>query len=117
MQQNGDLTKRIFIATLISFVVFMAYDYFFMPKNQTQTTQNTANKQIEVKKADSTSSTKEYPIIATINTKNEQYKIDEIGRISKVYLEGKIFEDKKHKQLQILSDNLPKPLEIRFSDK
>jgi YidC/Oxa1 family membrane protein insertase len=120
MQDTG-MTKRIFIATFISFIFFMAYDYFFIQpqiqqtqsKQQTKPQPKTTKNEVVNKEVNSINSNK---IIATIKSENFEIHIDELGRISQYILEKNIFNDDKGKKLQILGDKLPKPLEIRFKD-
>jgi len=119
MQDTG-MTKRIFIATFISFIFFMAYDYFFI---QPQTTQQT--NQIKTEKS-VTKETKQLPKetkkstkitnIATVKSENFEINIDSLGRISQYTLEKNIFNDSKGKKLHILSNKIPKVLEIRFKN-
>ena len=138
MNNQAETQKRVVLATAIAFIFFIAYDYFFMPKQQiqqqAQTTQqevknnisNTGNnkaieapitsstKQISV---DNNAPTNSYDIIATINSKNFKVEIDTLGRISQFYLkEEKYKEDGEILKLFDSSQNL-KPLEIRFSKK
>ena len=120
MQDTG-MMKRIFIATFISFVFFIAYDYFVMPQNSNTQTTKTTSKQPQQKnnsneKVSNNKSEIKSKIIATIKSKNFEVQIDNLGRIHQYILENKIFTDDKGKKLQILSDKLPKPLEIRFKD-
>jgi YidC/Oxa1 family membrane protein insertase len=109
MQDTG-MTKRIFLATFISFVFFMAYDYFVIqPQTTTQTETTTKTTQITNSKTNNTSSVttnlKEEninknsdKIIATIKSKNFEIHIDNLGRISQYILEKNIFNDEKGKK-------------------
>ena len=122
MQDTG-MMKRIFIATFISFVFFIAYDYFVMPQSKPtsqtqakQATQTTTQKSVEKTKIKQTTNELKSKVIATIKSKKFEVQIDNLGRISKYILENKIFTNKKGDKLQILSDKLPKPLEIRFKN-
>ncbi len=125
MQDTG-MTKRIFLATLISFAFFMAYDYFFIqPQNNkvaTQTQKNTQNKAPAIQKNKinkitiNKTTSKTTKNIAIIKSANFEIHIDNLGRISQYILEKNIFNNDKGQKLQILGDKLPKPLEIRFKD-
>jgi len=119
MQDTG-MTRRIFIATFISFIFFMAYDYFIIQPQTIQSTQTQSTKQTNTQ-SDNTNintqnSIKSTKIITTIKSENFEIHIDSLGRISQYILEKNIFNDDKGKKLQILGDKTPKPLEIRFKD-
>jgi len=118
MKDEG-MMKRIMIATAVSFVFFMAYSYFFMPKQTTnQTTQNKNVVQTETTKKNKISKTEvqKAKIIATIKSSAFEVHIDDLGRISQYILEKNIFNDDKGHKLELLGDKLPKPMEIRFKD-
>jgi len=105
MQDTG-MTKRIFIATFISFIFFMAYDYFYIQPNA-QKAQEIANKSEKVvekntpkieKKAKINTQTEskaiKHKIIATIKSKDFEAEIDNLGRISHfILLEKKFNKD------------------------
>ena len=127
MQDTG-MTKRIFIATFISFVFFMAYDYFFIqpqttqPQNKTELTNQKDikspdiknNKEISLK--DDSKEKVTSKIISTINSDNFKIEIDDLGRVSQYILEKNIFNNSEGEKLHILGKQLPKPLEIRFKN-
>ena len=119
MQDTG-MKKRIFIATFISFIFFMMYDYLFIQPNmqQTQPTQNTTQQTTNTKnnKPAATTQKLDSKVIATIKSENFEIQIDSLGRISQYILEKNIFNDSKGDKLHILSDKLPKVLELRFKD-
>ena len=116
MKDEG-LMKRIMIATAISFVVFMAYSYFFMPQpTQNKQTNNITQTQTTKQNKISNTEIKKSKIIATIKSKAFEVHIDELGRISQYILEKNIFNDDKGHKLELLGDKLPKPMEIRFKD-
>jgi len=123
MQDTG-MTKRIFIATFISFIFFMAYDYFFIQpqmtqtQTQTETTHKTPiNSKIDskIEKISSNENLKS-EIISTIKSDNFEIQIDSLGRIHQYILEKNIFNDSKGDKLHIISKKLPKVIEIRFKD-
>jgi len=128
MQDTG-MTRRIFIATFISFVFFMAYDYFIIqPQTQTpiqqqsqQSDRSTSKDEKVVNSSEKISKVSDEKglntqIMTTIKSKNFEIHIDSLGRISQYILENNIFNDDKGKKLQILGDKLPRPLEIRFKN-
>lgn len=127
---------RIIIATVLSFLFFASYDYFFIPKTDTsqQNSQQQTQKQVSTDApkdvstnavsstpaklpAQTPSVTKAEEIIATIDAKTYKAQIDKFGRISKFYLKEKkyLMPDGQHMQL-IDSKLIPHPLEMRFSD-
>ena len=120
MQDTG-MTKRIFIATFISFIFFMAYDYFFIQpqmkaqSNQKTTTEITKSEKIATKTPAKTENVKT-ETISVVKSDNFEIHIDSLGRISQYILEKNIFNDSKGKKLHILSNKIPKVLEIRFKD-
>ena len=123
---------RIIFATVLSFLFFALYDYFFIPKNVAVSENNvsvmeqaSASKAPDIKSVSTVdvaqapmSSGKENEIITTIKAQNYEVQIDRLGRISKFYLEEGKYKDEKGSRIQLIdaSQNLL-PLEIRFSDK
>jgi YidC/Oxa1 family membrane protein insertase len=73
-------------------------------------------KEEKLKEVKSNKSTLKQEIVATIEAKNYEVKIDELGRISSFILkQNKFNENGKH--LELIPPKLPKPLEVRFEDK
>jgi YidC/Oxa1 family membrane protein insertase len=130
--EQQDLNKRLLLALMLSFFVFVGYSYFFPVQQQsTQTaTENTeATRQTPtVSKSENltpnttTSAVSEAPIqtalptIATIKSDKFVMRIDEFGRISEVELLEKKYQVDEGVNLQILGVKAVKPLEVRFSD-
>ena len=116
---NGkDNLRRIIIATVISFIFFIAYDYFVI-QPQAKKAENAKKEVIqksEKKENKINKSIVNAKNIAEVKSKNFDIKIDEFGRISSFILKNKKF-DEKGKELNLISSKLPKPLEIRFEDK
>jgi len=122
MNDNGQL-KRILIATLISFIFFVAYDYFVL-QPQMKISENNLTKEkvannITINKTVNEASklTQQTKIIATIEAKNYTIKIDSLGRISSFILKQTKFNTDNGKHLELISNKLPKPLEVRFENK
>ena len=134
MIDNLSIQTRVILATILSLLVFIAYDFFFMPKprvinDQNKTQQISVNEvkkasidtpltSESVKKANTTKSdvalTK---IIATVETSNATIEFDALGRISQVYLKDRQYRTEDGKELKLFNlPKIPKPLEIRFSD-
>ena len=106
---NNDYLRRIIIATVISFIFFIAYDYFVIePNKNVKKVEKVENKKVE--KVDIKAKN-----IVEIKSNKFDAKIDEFGRISSFILKEKKF-DEKGKEINLVSDKLPKPLEIRFAD-
>ena len=123
MNENNS-NKRFIIAAVLSMLFLIPYMYFFSPDT---TKIISANKTIEKNNAPIASTTTSIKnetkapissekIIATIESQKIDIKIDELGRISNVFLKDKKFLDKDNKPLPLLNKNDIKPLEIRFSD-
>lgn len=119
--------SRIIIATVLSFLFFATYDYFFIPKQEVTTEQAT---QVEksvattapiastpsAKVPTQTTQTKE-EVIATVVSDKYELKIDRLGRISKFYLREAKYTDENGERIQLVDAEFgPFPLEIRFSD-
>ncbi len=129
---------RMILALVLSFLFFIAYEYFMMPQraanaqldaNQTTITQNqhlqnttapaaadqNAPVSTQAKSATSTASNKE--VIAVVESEKFRAEIDSLGRISKYEVMIERFKDKEGSYPNIISDNSTlKPLEVRFSD-
>ncbi|WP_286337989.1 membrane protein insertase YidC [Hydrogenimonas cancrithermarum] len=131
---------RVVIATVLSLLVFIGYDYFFMPKPQhiadknitVQTAVQDRAKQRELQPAGAAAgsevSTKPVErtqpvetaladVIATVETSNARIEFDGLGRISQMYLKDRQYRTEEGEELKLFnSPRIPKPLEIRFSD-
>lgn len=121
MNDNGQL-RRILIATLISFIFFVSYDYFVLQpqmKSENNLTKEKVANNITINKTVNKTSklTQQTKIIATIEAKNYTIKIDSLGRISSFILKQTKFNTDNGKHLELISNKLPKPLEVRFENK
>ena len=131
MEQQNDLQKRLLLALVLSFIVFIAFDILMPqqvePKENNQTVkteqsvpQVTQSNNTPATQAPTVSNTmtplSTFTPLTTVKSDRFVYEIDEFGRIAQVtMLEKKYeYEDKKLKLLNPLS---VKPLEIRFTDK
>jgi len=136
VEQQQDLQKRLLLALVLSFLVFIVFD-MVMPKTtntvdsnntQTQAVQQTSNTiQTQTPNAVSTQTTAALPVtsstapittvkaLTTVNSDKFVLTIDEIGRIAQVRLLEKKFEY-EGKQLELLNPAWVKPLELRFAD-
>ena len=137
--------NRIIIATVLSFIFFATYDYFFIPKqtknfseqNSSQIEKNIVEKNSEVnspkapvstsidnsnmstKVANSPANSKKTndEAIVSVKAKKFELKIDKLGRITKFYLNQKKYRSKDGQRLQLVDHKLGfLPLEMRFSD-
>jgi YidC/Oxa1 family membrane protein insertase len=134
--EQQDLNKRLLLALVLSFLVFVGYSYFFPVKQltptqtekaQMQTTQAHATPNVtqaqNIAPSTGTSSAaatapvvKALPSIATIKSTNFTMTIDEFGRISQMELLEKKYQTKEGASVKMLAPTAVKPLEIRFSD-
>ena len=130
-----DTQKRILIATLISFVFFIAYDFLYlqpqMEKQKIAKQQNkdttTQNSLIETNKEAPTVTTAQNnapevknltnnDIVSTIKTKTSVIEIDSLGRIAQVTLSSDRFNDENNKHIKLFNKSYLRPLEVRFAD-
>ncbi|MBK1994298.1 membrane protein insertase YidC, partial [Campylobacter novaezeelandiae] len=121
---------RILLAVIISFLFFVIYDYFFIPKNnniiEKNITQNQTANQIQENLAPNVESKNinldlksdnQNSIISIVKSSHFEAQIDSLGRIAAFYLKDKKFQDKNNEFINLVSKELaPYPLEIRFSD-
>ena len=132
--EQQDLNKRLLLALVLSFLVFMGYSYFFpvtKPKQNenretktVQTTQTHATPSMvqSHSEAPSANRPKSTPVendassIATISSENFIMTIDTFGRIAQMELLEKKYETKEGEHVKMLAPSAVKPLEIRFSD-
>jgi YidC/Oxa1 family membrane protein insertase len=123
MNDKGNM-KRIILATVISFVFFIAYNYFVIKPQEAKSVKD-LNKTEKIAKAAPEKSklpskTEKSSInpktVAVIVSKDFDIKIDSLGRISSFILRENKFNTKNGAHLQLISDKLPKPLEIRFEN-
>ena len=128
--------RRIILATIISFIFFIAYDYLVLQPQMVVTEQNSTVpakgiKRLENKGEDlSHISQKTVPtsivkkdekkeigkVVGVVEGKGFQLKIDQFGRITSFKLTQHRFQE-EGKELELVSPTLPKPLEIRFKEK
>jgi len=135
VEQQQDLQKRLLLALVLSFAVFILFDMFVpkTPKNidnnssKTQLVQET-HKTISTQVPKSTTQSAQVakpsisnaPItttksIATVTSDRFIYSIDDIGRIAQVKLLEKKYKY-NGKALELFNPDWVKPLEIRFAD-
>jgi len=136
VEQQNDLQKRLLIALVLSFLVFVAFD-MFMPKTAknidnngtvaTQTQNTPVTQQQTPNVANNGSSAQVQSIgqnaapvstikaLTTVTSDRFIYTIDDFGRLAQV----KMLENKyeyEGKKLELLNPAWVKPLEIRFAD-
>ena len=127
---NLNSQTRVLLAVLLALAFFVPYSYFQQPEqepskeaikmeSQTQSMQTPADSTAPAQD-NTTQTTANSAIIATINAQDFTYEIDTLGRISKVLLkEVKYQKDSEPLSLfteDISNQNNPKILEIRFLD-
>lgn len=132
--------KRILIATLLSFVFFLGYDFLYLkPKQEAINTANQANQQIVQQQtsqqsapsankapavvqkeaqnsAPVTSSSSAASIVSTIKTAKNIIQIDNLGRIAQITLTDKQYVDEDHNSIKLFNESQLRPLEVRFAD-
>jgi len=131
--EQQDLNKRLLLALALSFLVFVGYSYFFpvekAPVNESQTTVKTTHATPTVtadksapaptsSKVDATAAPVQsaVPSIATVTSPSYKMTIDELGRIAQVELLEKKYQVEEGENLQMLGQDMVKPLEVRFAD-
>ena len=136
--EQQDLNKRLILALVLSFFVFVGYGYFFPQQqavqNVDQTVKTATTHQTPALSTSTTSSNNVAPVattqqastapvvtsstavLATITSDTFKMNIDELGRISQFELLEEKYRNEEGKNLQILGPNKVKPLEVRFSD-
>jgi len=133
--------KRMFMAMLLSFIFFIAYDFLYIQpqqqevlgKEQAAKTQ-AKNGAPDVKVQDSKATPKAFAqpkvntapasrtisssdVIATIKTNKNIIQIDSFGRVAQVTLLEKQYKDSDGNQLKLFNPDQLRPLEIRFSNR
>jgi len=134
VEQQQDLQKRLLLALVLSFAVFILFD-MFVPKTPKNIDNNSSKTQQQVQQVTNKTSTQvpqvsttqtakpsisNAPItitksIATVKSDRFIYSIDDIGRIAQVKLLEKKYQY-EGKELELFNPNWVKPLEIRFAD-
>ncbi len=137
--EQQDLNKRLIIALVLSFFVFVGYGYFFPQQQAVQNVEQTANTnagtthQTPTITTTSPSSSTAAPktlqqtsnapvvvsnttVLAVVTSDTFKMSIDELGRVVQFELLEEKYRDDEGKNLQILGANKVKPLEVRFSD-
>ena len=135
-----DTQKRIILATVLSFVFFIAYDFLYIKPQQAEQkaiqaqvqkeqqvqaqTQNTTGKndaptitsQVQ-KSAPVTKNAVQGEIISTITSNKSITKIDSLGRIAQVTLTEHQYITQKGEKIDLFALDQLRPLEVRFADR
>lgn len=124
---------RIIIATVLSFLFFAGYDYFFIPKSQPNVV-STTQEQKDTAKTNIPSTPKNESVVASVVTpsvpvaqseeviavvKADFYEmhIDRLGRVSKFYLNEPKYLNESNERIQLIDVSKKIfPLELRFVD-
>jgi len=131
--EQQDLNKRLLLALVLSFAVFVGYSYLFpqqkvqQPMVQTDKNQSLSHQAPPVSQSSVapavTQNAKSAPVVtsdvkklATVTSDTFKMEIDSFGRIATFELLEAKYKDKEGKNLQILGVQQVKPLEIRFAD-
>ena len=127
---------RMILALVLSFLFFIAYEYFMIPQKSLHATQEiNSSKSVQITntataapidttvassqqtQAPITTQTTKHPVIAVVNSDKFRAQIDSLGRISKYEVMIERFKDSEGAYPNIISDKSAlHPLEIRFSD-
>ncbi|MDO4674142.1 membrane protein insertase YidC [Campylobacter sp.] len=132
MNQSNNILqqKRILLAVVLSFVFFVVYDYFFIPKKplgveQNITQNHNATSSIEAPQISSATKQNLNPqqgvnsskSIAKIESEYFQAELDSLGRISSFYLKDEKYQNEKGERINLISQTSDlRPLELRFSE-
>ncbi|MGH2305543.1 membrane protein insertase YidC [Campylobacter taeniopygiae] len=118
--------KRVLLAVVLSFLFFIVYDYFFIPKNPPKLNQNITkvetNSQFNAPKHNAQpveiqENALQNQIIADVKSDHFEAKIDALGRISSFYLKDKKYQNENGEFINLVPKNsFPYPLEMRFGD-
>jgi YidC/Oxa1 family membrane protein insertase len=133
--EQQDLNKRLLLALALSFLVFIGYSYLFAPQVTPQTEQAqqsavpsphmasdknvpAAQKAPAAQQHANTApvTTNENKRLVTVVSDTYKITIDELGRIAQYELLEEKYQDADGHNLQILGENVAKPLEVRFAD-
>jgi YidC/Oxa1 family membrane protein insertase len=131
--EQQDLNKRLLLALVLSFIVFIGYGYFFPATKSIQKTEQVTSSAHQTPTATEASNaapksvtqatTKNAPvqinstnILATFKSENFNVTIDEFGRIAQVELLENKYKDEDSKTLTLFQEGQVKPLELRFAD-
>ena len=124
MFDTNSTQKRLIIATVISVIFFIAYDYFFAPKtrfveaNATEINATQAAPKVEAATAPVQKITAQVEkSIVKITGKTFSAGIDELGRVNYFKLEEEKYKTEEGEQISLFNAaKQPFPLEVRFSD-
>lgn len=130
MIENLSMQKRMLIAVTLSVMFFVAYSYFFPPQkyvNDVNSTNSTKQGSLQEKmapiaensataiKAQENKNSKNLEPLVTIKGPFYDACIDNLGRISKFYLNEKKYRHDDGSKIELIS-NEPYPLEVRFAN-
>jgi YidC/Oxa1 family membrane protein insertase len=126
--------QRLVLAMALSFIFFIGYDYFFVPKQKPQeaiVSQDNSTKQVAPISASQTPTSEPASSVATsvqpapssasviakiIGTHFEAH-IDSLGRVSQFYLNDNKYQTEDNERIELFAQqSSPKPLEVRFGD-
>ena len=130
--EQQDLNKRLLLALVLSFFVFVGYGYFFpapKPVEQTQkdvvssqktptVTNTTAPTPTQVENTVKNSAPVQTAgtVLATVKSIHFIMTIDELGRIAQFELLEDKYKDENGNTVKMIGEGQVKPLEVRFAD-
>lgn len=130
MNKDPAQQKRIILAVVLSFIFFIVYSEFFVPKpsaeqnlSQSISSENLAQNaaplsQSANSQAPVTQSAYQSTEITSIESEYFSAKIDHLGRISSFILKENKYKDEDGREIELIKNenNAPLPLELRFAD-
>jgi len=134
--EQQDLNRRLLLALVLSFIMFIGYGYFFPATNQqTETTNQTTSATQQTPVANSSASQAPTPVVntqsataapavaestsaalVTIKAPHFNISVDTYGRIGQMELLEDKYKDEDGNTLKLFQTGQVKPLEVRFSD-
>ncbi|MEF3191506.1 MAG: membrane protein insertase YidC [Campylobacterales bacterium] len=118
------MQQRVLLATFLSIIVFIVYDFIFLPDRATTPSSSVASteqSQHSVSRESAPASVaaapaNTRPVIAKIATPEAVFEIDSLGRIAQVTLHNSKLAGAGGSALPLFKGDAPRPLEIRFID-
>ena len=131
--EQQDLNRRLLLALVLSFFVFIGYGYFFPAAKTVQKTEQTVTQSTQQTPTvtntnaptpvDTVNKTQNAApvqttgtVLATVKSEHFIMTIDELGRIAQFELLEDKYKDENDNTLKIIGEGQVRPLEVRFSD-
>ncbi len=128
--EQQDLNKRLLLALVLSFFVFVGYGYFFPAPQPVQQTQNDGSSTQQTPVVSNTTSPTPIEntvknttpvqtagtVLATVKSTHFTMTIDELGRIAQFELLEDRYKDENGDTIKVIGEGQVRPLEVRFTD-